>query len=211
VAPPGVSDVTFLPDFWGQPAWYFVHGIHHGGLYPAVVNLGFHREWAVFAGVQRLRRDLSDEEMEVLDTIREPLTSAIAFRSELDRAVRRLQRMRVDDEPPKPANCSAEAALPERTNRTVSGLQSRRPARPPIRVPPVPDEPMAFIAAPLTDREAEVLALVAAGWTSHKVGRVLAISERTVRKHLGNVYEKLGVSGRTSAAAWWLTHGVGKV
>ena len=65
---------------------------------------------------------------------------------------------------------------------------------------------MAATAAPLTDREAEVLALVADGWTNHKVGPVLAISERTVRKHLGNAYEKLGVSSRTAAATWWVTH-----
>ena len=46
---------------------------------------------------------------------------------------------------------------------------------------------------------------MAAGWTNVRVGHVLGITERTVRKHLGNVYDKLGVGGRTSAATWWVS------
>ena len=52
-------------------------------------------------------------------------------------------------------------------------------------------------------REAEVLSLVTLGWTNNRIGRQLGISERTVRKHLGAVYDKAGLSGRAAAAAWW--------
>ena len=55
----------------------------------------------------------------------------------------------------------------------------------------------------LTRREAQVLALVARGWTNHRVGHVLGITERTVRKHLENVNGKLGVQNRAAAAARW--------
>jgi DNA-binding CsgD family transcriptional regulator len=48
-----------------------------------------------------------------------------------------------------------------------------------------------------------VLALTAEGWTSSQIGRRLGISERTVRKHLGSVYDMAGVRGRTAAAACW--------
>lgn len=53
----------------------------------------------------------------------------------------------------------------------------------------------------LSERETEVLALVASGQTNAQVGFSLAISERTVDKHLEHVYRKLDVSGRTAAAA----------
>ena len=54
-----------------------------------------------------------------------------------------------------------------------------------------------------TQREKEVLALMARGWGDARIGHHLGITERTVRKHLGHVYERAGVSGRAAAAAWW--------
>ena len=54
-----------------------------------------------------------------------------------------------------------------------------------------------------TQREAEVLTLAAAGWTNVRIARRLGITERTVRKHLGSVYEQSGHRGRAAAAAWW--------
>jgi DNA-binding CsgD family transcriptional regulator len=53
----------------------------------------------------------------------------------------------------------------------------------------------------LTAREGEVLALVAEGRTNAEIARLLWISRETVRKHLENVYDKLGVHTRTSAVA----------
>lgn len=53
----------------------------------------------------------------------------------------------------------------------------------------------------LTAREAEILALVAEGRTNRQVADSLVISEKTVARHLANVYLKLGVSTRTGAVA----------
>lgn len=53
----------------------------------------------------------------------------------------------------------------------------------------------------LMPREVSVLELVAAGRTTRAVAQVLAISHRTVEKHLERIYEKLGVTNRTEAAA----------
>jgi DNA-binding CsgD family transcriptional regulator len=52
----------------------------------------------------------------------------------------------------------------------------------------------------LTTREAEVLELVAAGLTNAEIAERLWISPGTVKKHLDNVYAKLGVANRTAAA-----------
>jgi DNA-binding CsgD family transcriptional regulator len=53
---------------------------------------------------------------------------------------------------------------------------------------------------PVTGREREVLALVAAGRTNGEIAAVLAISARTVQKHLEHIFQKLGVETRTAAA-----------
>jgi DNA-binding NarL/FixJ family response regulator len=60
----------------------------------------------------------------------------------------------------------------------------------------------------LTPREAEVLACIASGATNREVARALFISDKTVSRHLANIYLKAGVSTRTSAAAWARQHGI---
>lgn len=53
----------------------------------------------------------------------------------------------------------------------------------------------------LTPREAEILELVAEGLTNAAIAQRLWIAPSTVKKHLDNAYEKLGVSNRAAAAA----------
>jgi DNA-binding CsgD family transcriptional regulator len=57
------------------------------------------------------------------------------------------------------------------------------------------------VAPPLTDREREILELVAAGNTNAEIAEAIWIAPGTVRKHLENVYEKLGVHSRAAAVA----------
>jgi HD-GYP domain-containing protein (c-di-GMP phosphodiesterase class II)/DNA-binding CsgD family transcriptional regulator len=54
----------------------------------------------------------------------------------------------------------------------------------------------------LSDRETEVLGLLAAGGTNHEIGRRLSISARTVEHHIRSVYDKLGVRSRAAATLW---------
>jgi len=49
-------------------------------------------------------------------------------------------------------------------------------------------------------REKEVLRLVAEGVTNHEIADRLIIGEATVKRHMDNVFAKLGVSSRTAAA-----------
>jgi DNA-binding NarL/FixJ family response regulator len=60
----------------------------------------------------------------------------------------------------------------------------------------------------LTDRELEVLGLVRAGLPNKLIARRLGISEKTVKAHLTNVFQRIGVSDRTQAALWAERHGV---
>jgi len=60
----------------------------------------------------------------------------------------------------------------------------------------------------LTKREIEILARIASGATNKQVAEQIFISEKTVGRHLANIYAKLGVSSRTAAAAWAHANGV---
>ncbi|MFF3935499.1 LuxR C-terminal-related transcriptional regulator [Streptomyces phaeofaciens] len=60
----------------------------------------------------------------------------------------------------------------------------------------------------LTDREVQVLRLVAAGRTNRAVAAQLTISEHTVARHLNNIFAKLDVSSRAAATAYACTHGL---
>jgi DNA-binding CsgD family transcriptional regulator len=53
----------------------------------------------------------------------------------------------------------------------------------------------------LTEREAEVLGWIAHGKTNQEISSILVVSPHTVRKHVENIFEKLGVHTRTAAVA----------
>jgi DNA-binding NarL/FixJ family response regulator len=83
-----------------------------------------------------------------------------------------------------------EAPLDPRAARAILG--DRRAAAP---------------AAELSDREREVLMLVAEGLPNKLIARRLDISEKTVKAHLTSVFKQIGVSDRTQAALWAERHG----
>lgn len=58
----------------------------------------------------------------------------------------------------------------------------------------------------LSEREIQVLRLASQGLANKQIGRSLGIAERTVKVHLGNVFRRIGVSDRTSAALWARDH-----
>ena len=60
----------------------------------------------------------------------------------------------------------------------------------------------------LTDREREVLVLVAKGASNKTIGSQLTISERTARTHVSNILLKLGLGSRTQAALWAIREGL---
>ena len=71
--------------------------------------------------------------------------------------------------------------------------------RPPVR-PPTPD--------PLTDRELEVLSLVAKGLSNPEIAQRLVITEATVRSHVSNILNKLHLANRVQATLYALQEGI---
>ncbi|MFE2529822.1 response regulator [Streptomyces sp. NPDC059382] len=60
----------------------------------------------------------------------------------------------------------------------------------------------------LTDREREVLSLIADGRSNREIARALVLSEKTVKTHVSNILMKLDLSDRTQAALWAVRHGI---
>jgi DNA-binding NarL/FixJ family response regulator len=87
------------------------------------------------------------------------------------------------------AAAAGGAPLDPRAGRVL--LQSQRTLRP---------------ARDLSDREEAVLRLVAEGLPNKLIARRLGITERTVKAHLTNVFQRIGVSDRTQAALWAREH-----
>lgn len=61
---------------------------------------------------------------------------------------------------------------------------------------------------PLTEREVDVLKLVARGLTNQEIAGILVVSERTVGNHIGNILSKLHLANRTQAALYALREGL---
>jgi len=76
------------------------------------------------------------------------------------------------------------------------------PLDPRVAIALLPNRQPTSVVDQLSLREREVLALASKGLANKQIGRTLGIAERTVKVHLGNVFRRIGVSDRTSAALW---------
>jgi LuxR family maltose regulon positive regulatory protein len=66
---------------------------------------------------------------------------------------------------------------------------------------PTPVHAESVLPDPLTEREDDVLKLLAAGLSNREIAAELVVSQETAKKHAGSIYRKLGVHSRTEAAA----------
>jgi DNA-binding NarL/FixJ family response regulator len=64
------------------------------------------------------------------------------------------------------------------------------------------EAPASDQAKPLTERETEVLRLLAQGYANKEIARQLGIADKTVKVHVGNILHKLGAQSRTQAALY---------
>ncbi|WP_436794215.1 LuxR C-terminal-related transcriptional regulator [Actinospongicola halichondriae] len=68
------------------------------------------------------------------------------------------------------------------------------------------DTPSPTLPAGLTEREVEVLRLIASGMTNNEMAEALFLSAKTVSRHLSNIFTKIGVSSRAAATAFAFEH-----
>jgi len=74
------------------------------------------------------------------------------------------------------------------------------------RIDRQPKRPSSEAVGSLSEREAQVLRLIASGKTNRAIAEELFISEKTVARHVSNIFDKLGVSSRSAATAWAYQH-----
>jgi DNA-binding NarL/FixJ family response regulator len=98
------------------------------------------------------------------------------------------------DEVVRGVRAAAEGHSPLTPKAAAAVLSSRAERRP---------------AEDLTEREREVLGLVADGMPNKLIARRLGISERTVKGHLTHIFQRIGVTDRTQAALWASRHRLG--
>ncbi len=97
---------------------------------------------------------------------------------------------------------AGRALSPEEAALVVADLVAERARPSPLAAAPaspLPPTPLDAAGDPLTQREREILGLVAEGLSNREIADRLTISPRTVENHLAAVYNKLGVASRTAA------------
>jgi NarL family two-component system response regulator LiaR len=92
---------------------------------------------------------------------------------------------------------------PDIARRLMAAVSGEAPIKP-ARAASLPAELQA-----LTEREREVLEQIARGLTNREIAEKMVISEKTVKTHVSNLLDKLGLEDRTRAAIWALKHSLG--
>ena len=96
---------------------------------------------------------------------------------------------------------------PEVARKLMEAARTGGGAPPPAAAPPGA-APLAQRPGDLTDRELEVVRLVAQGLTNHEIAGRLWISEKTVKAHVSHALTKLGLKDRTQLAIHAIKHGL---
>jgi DNA-binding NarL/FixJ family response regulator len=92
---------------------------------------------------------------------------------------------------------------PDIARRLMSAISGDAPL--PEQEPPSLSEELQV----LTEREREALDWIARGLTNREIAAEMVISQKTVKTHVSNILNKLGLEDRTRAAIWALKHGLG--
>jgi LuxR family maltose regulon positive regulatory protein len=97
-------------------------------------------------------------------------------------------------------------AAPVASPAATAKLAPARPVAPVAPAKPVSAGVDAGTAQGLTAREREVLGRIAAGDSNKLIARAFDLSPHTVKRHVANILDKIGVASRGQAAAWWRDH-----
>ena len=171
-----------------------------------VVGAGANGEEAVdICAAARPNVALIDLEMPILDGIEatrriravSPATNVIVFTSfsDRDRILGALDAGAV--------GYLLKDAEPDEIHRAIrAAMRGEAPLAPKAAAALLAARSAASSSHDLTEREREVLRLVASGLANKQIARRLGISEKTVKGHLTHVFQAIGVTDRTQAALW---------
>jgi DNA-binding NarL/FixJ family response regulator len=97
---------------------------------------------------------------------------------------------------------------PAVTRRVIAGYAGRGQDRPPSSAPDPGGVPRPGIVAALTERETEVLQLIAQGMSNAEIATHLVVGEATVKTHVSNLLAKLQLRDRIQAVIFAYEHGI---
>lgn len=144
-----------------------------------------------------------DDEEYIVEGLRAGAKGYLLKDASSEQLVQAIRAVRRGESPLQP---SVAAKLVARIAR------SQESAPPPAPAPAYPQSIGSSAGMPLddlTEREREILRLLAKGESNREIGEALFITEGTVKNHVSNILSKLGLRDRTQAALWARTHGQG--
>ena len=144
-----------------------------------------------------------DDEEYIVEGLRAGAKGYLLKDASSEQLVQAIRAVRRGESPLQP---SVAAKLVARIAR------SQESAPPPAAAPAYPQPTGMSAGMPLddlTEREREILRLLAKGESNREIGEALFITEGTVKNHVSNILSKLGLRDRTQAALWARTHGKG--
>ena len=184
--PVRISDVLSGRE-WRRSALYATS--HHGVQDQMSVLLGAHRWHVQAVTLSRYQGVFTDRQLELLRAGRVQLTAAFHRTTRLIRPLLQLT--------PELRWTAGAMAIP------VADVRRRQADAPvdvaSVRVESAGRQPVSAANAP-TERQREILSLVAHGMTDAQIGRRLGLTTATVSKHLSRAYSRTGVPNRTAAA-----------
>jgi predicted ATPase/DNA-binding CsgD family transcriptional regulator len=171
-----------------------------GQFAPVLIDRGLGLAALAGGDVAAARRHLADAEAEARRAgMRPELALTLLWRGRLERSVAGPAHATAPGDPlAEGLRLCAELGM-QALGRRLLGAPPAGAARPPARGARI---------AGLSERELDVLRLVAQGHTNREIAAALALSENTVARHLTHIFTKTGVENRAGATAFALRHGL---
>ncbi len=98
-----------------------------------------------------------------------------------------------------------EQQLPRVIGTAEEPMAESKPPAP--SMPSSPERSMVHVRSELSERELEIIELVATGLTNLEIAGQLTISKRTVDNHVSNIFTKTGAKNRVALLNWAMDHG----
>jgi DNA-binding NarL/FixJ family response regulator len=143
-----------------------------------------------------------DDEEYIVEGLRAGAKGYLLKDTSSEQLVQAIRAVRRGESPLQP---SVAAKLVARIARS----QESAPPPAPAAYPQPTGSSAGMLLDDLTEREREILRLLAKGESNREIGEALFITEGTVKNHVSNILSKLGLRDRTQAALWARTHGQG--
>jgi DNA-binding NarL/FixJ family response regulator len=135
-----------------------------------------------------------DEEDKVLDAVRAGASGYLLKGAPTERIIEAI----------KEVHLGGTVIQPSLARRLLTHFRVADPTQP-DSLPPLPTEPL---PKPLSEREQEILQLIAKGVSNNEAAQLLGLSKATIRTHLEHIYRKLEVTNRVEAVTEGLRKGI---